>query len=359
MRKHRFISALALILVMVISLVACGGGNGGAKSNGSTEDSNANNTEITSELSKVVYLTPGTLGDNAFTDSVNSGIVKLAEDYSVQTTVIENSFDASKYSQSAEAAFQWGPNVVFCDAYGMEDLLKNYADQYTDINVVNLDFELKNDAKTISSITFIQEEGSFMAGVVAAIVTNSNLEYANGEKIVGVMGGQDIPIIQSFIHGFKQGVAFVDPEIEVVINFVGNFNDPTLGKQAAKQLYAQGADIIFQVAGLSGNGALEAAAEEKKYVIGVDSNQNPLYPGHVVTSMVKDLGGAVYDVYNKMLDGSYEKDYTYEYGLGKNGVYLAIDEYTEQILSKDILTQISEIEQKIVNGEIAVERYKA
>lgn len=354
---------LALFMALILMLTACGGGASPAGSAASTDpaasgESQAEGQSASAELGKVVYLTPGTLGDNAFSDSVNSGIIKIKEDYNAQTTVIENSFDASKYSQSVEAAFQWGPNVLFCDAYGMEDLLKNYADQYPDVNVVNLDFELKNDGQTISSVTFIQEEGAFMAGVAAAIVTTSDLEFANSEKIVGAMGGQDIPVIQSFIHGFKQGVAYVDPEIEVLVNFAGTFNDPSVGKQATKQLYAQGADIVFQIAGLTGNGALEAASEEGKYVIGVDSNQNPLYPGHVVTSMVKDLGGAVHDVYQKMLDGTYEKNHTYEYGIGPNGVYLAIDDFSKQILSEDMLKQISDIEQKIISGEIKVERYQ-
>ena len=172
------------------------------------------------------------------------------------------------------------------------------------------------------------------------------------------MGGQDIPVIRSFIHGFEQGVRYKDPEIQVITNFAGTFSDPAKGKQAAKQLFAQGADIVFQIAGLTGNGALEAAAEEGKYVIGVDSNQNPLYPGHVVTSMVKDLGGAVYDIYSKMVNGEYENNQVYEYGLGPNGVYLATDEYTKDILTEEMLAKIAEIEEKVIKGEIVVERYQ-
>lgn len=358
--------ALILLLTMAVLFSGCGNtqeessapeeSNAQEESN-VPEDSSAPEESAASELGKVIYLTPGTLGDNSFCDSVNSGLQQIAAEYNAETKVIENSFDSSKYSQSVEAAFQWGPDVLFTDAYGMEDLVKQYADQFPDTKVVNLDFELQNDNKTISSVTFIQEEGSFMAGVVAALVTTSDLEYANEDKVVGAMGGQDITVIRSFMDGFEQGVKYVDPEIEVVTNFAGSFSDPAKGKQATKQLYAKGADIVFQIAGVTGNGALEAASEEGKYVIGVDSNQNSLYPGHVVTSMVKDLGGAIYDVYNKMLTGEYTEDTVYEYGLGPNGVYLAIDEYTEAILTEEMLAEITAIQDKVISGEVVVERY--
>lgn len=338
---------LAMILMIALTLTACGSGNEEEKDNGTTDN----------EFGKVIYLTPGALGDNAFSDSVNTGVEKIKKEFDADAKVIENSFDSSKYGQSVEAAFQWGPDVIFTDAYGMEDLVKDYADQFPDTKVVNLDFVLQNAKKTISSVTFIQEEGAFMAGVTAALITESDLEFANSEKIVGAMGGEDIPVIQSFIHGFRQGVEFVNPEIQVITNFAGTFSDPSKGKQATKQLYAQGADVVFQIAGVTGNGALEAAFEENKYVIGVDSNQNSLYPGNVVTSVVKDLGGAIHEIYTMMLNGEFKENEVYEYGLGPNGMYLAIDEYSKDILTEEMLKTIADIEAKIVSGEVKVERY--
>lgn len=359
-QSSKFNIVLAVIMIAAVLLSACASAT--PTPSAAPADTSATTTEAAAPapqegFGKVIYVTPGTLGDNAFTDSVNTGIVKIAENHGAETKVIENSFDSSKYAQSVEAAFAWGPDVLYTDAYGMEDLIKQYADNNPEIKVVNLDFVLQNDKKTISSVTFIQEEGAFMAGVVAALVTTSDLEFANPEKVVGAMGGQDIWVIRSFMHGFEQGVKSVDPEIQVVTNFAGTFSDPAKGKAATKQLFAQGADIVFQIAGLTGNGALEAAAEDGKYVIGVDSNQNPLFPGHVVTSMVKDLGGAVYDVYSKMLDGSYAPDSVYEYGYGPNGVYLAIDDYTKQILTPELLQQVNDTEAKLINGEVKVERY--
>lgn len=306
---------------------------------------------------RVAYVTPGAMGDNGFCDSVATGMERIKEDYGAEIVYIENNNDASKYAESMEACFQWAPDVVFSEPYGFEELFEQYADDYPDVEMVCLDFTLENAQKTISSYTFISEEGAFLAGVTAALVTESDLPLANTDKTVGFVGGQDIPVIKGFLHGFEQGVKYVDPEIEVLVTYVGDFFDPVKGKTAAKQLYAQGADIIFQAAGTSGQGALEAANEEDKYVIGVDSNQNGLYPGHVVTSMVKDLGGAVYDTFALIESGEYERHHVYSKGAGPSGVYLAIDDYSKEILTDDIISSIDEAQDKIRSGEITVEQY--
>lgn len=344
MKKNKKFLSIIAMLTLSISITAC-------------SPSEQAGSKTDAEQKKVVYVTAGAMGDNGFTDSTVEGIKKIEEEFGVKTTVIENNNDSAKFSQSLEAAFQWNPDVVFADAYGFEELYAQYADKYPDVDVINLDFVLENTKDTLSSVTFINEEGSFLAGVLAAKVTTSNLELANGEKKVGFVGGNDIPVIRGFLHGFEQGVHFVDPEIEVVSTYVGDFFDPVKGKQAANQLYAQGVDIIFQAAGASGSGALEAAKESNKYVIGVDSNQNSIYPGFVVSSMVKDLGGAVYEIYEMIEDGTYVDGTHYVKGAGPAGVYLAIDDYSKDILPEEMIKEIDEIEEKIVSGEITIEKY--
>lgn len=344
MKKNKKVLSIIAMLTLSMSITAC-----------SPSKQAGSNTE--GDQKKVAYVTAGAMGDNGFTDSTVAGIKRIEEDFGAKTTVIENNNDSAKFSQSLEAAFQWNPDVIFADAYGFEELYAQYADKYPEVDVINLDFVLENNNKTLSSVTFINEEGSFLAGVLAAKVTTSNLDLANDAKKVGFVGGNDIPVIRSFLHGFKQGVHFVDPEIEVVSTFVGDFFDPVKGKQAANQLYAQGIDIIFQAAGASGSGALEAASESNKYVIGVDSNQNSIYPGFVVSSMVKDLDGAVYEIYEMIENGTYEDGKHYENGAGPAGVYLAIDDYSKEILPEEMINEISEIEEKIVSGEVTIERY--
>lgn len=350
----------ALLLAGAFVLSACGSTQS-AKQEQSGGDTDTTKTEAAENTAgkglKVAYVTPGATGDNGFCDSVARGLERIKNDFGAETTIIENNNDASKYAESLEACFQWQPDVVFSEPYGFEELYTQYADQYPDTKIVCLDFTLENTAKTISSYTFISEEGAFLAGVCAALVTESDLELANPEKIVGFVGGQDIPVIKGFYTGFEQGVKYIDPEIEIVSTYVGDFFDPVKGKTAAKQLYAQKADIIFQAAGTSGQGVLEAANEENAYAIGVDSNQNGLYPGHVVASMVKDLDGAVYDTFKLIAEGTYEENALYSKGAGPGGVYLAIDDYSKEILSQEIMDKIDDTSDKIVSGEIVVEKY--
>lgn len=352
MRKGKCIGTLLLAGALFLS--ACGSAKAPAAEAEKKQESAESQT---AEGMKVAYVTPGATGDNGFCDSVARGLARIETDFGAQTTIIENNNDASKYAESLEACFQWQPDVVFSEPYGFEELYTQYADKYPDTKIVCLDFTLENTQKTISSYTFISEEGAFLAGVCAAKVTESDLELANEEKKVGFVGGQDIPVIKGFYKGFEQGVKYVDPDIEILVTYVGDFFDPVKGKTAAKQLYAQGADIVFQAAGTSGQGVLEAAKEENRYAIGVDSNQNGLYPGHVVTSMVKDLDGAVYDTFKLIVDGTYEENKIYSKGAGPSGVYLAIDDNTKAIIPQEMVDEIEDIQNKIVAGEIKVERY--
>lgn len=346
MKKKKRVFGVAILIVLLM-LTGCNTNN-----NEKNIESNGQKSSL-----KVAYVTPGATGDNGFCDSVAAGLKRIEEDFGATTTIIENNNDASKYSESLEACFQWGPDIVFSEPYGFEELYTQYADKYPDTTIVCLDMELENTKKTISSYTFISEEGAFLAGVMAALITESDLELANEEKKVGFVGGNDIPVIKGFYKGFEQGVAYIDPEIEILSAYVGDFFDPIKGKTAAKQLYAQDVDIIFQAAGTSGQGVLEASSEENKYSIGVDSNQNGLYPGHVVASMVKDLDGAVYDTFKLIINGEYEKDHLYTKGAGESGVYLAIDDYTKEIVPQTIIDQVLEIQEKIVSGEIKIEKY--
>lgn len=341
------LSLMSLLLVFSILLCACG----------NTADTTTPESENAEEPLRVAFVTWESQGDNGFCDSCVSGVKRIAEEYGCEYTILEAGGDTSKYTQIVDTCFQWGPDVVFASCNGFEEQLCKYADENPDIKIVNIDTILDNSNKTIASVQFVQEEGSFMAGVVAALVTEGELEYSNEDKVVGAVGGMDIAVIRSFIYGYEQGVAYVDPEITVETVYCGDFMDPVLGKQAANQLYAKGCDIVYQIAGVSGDGVLEAAGENQKYAIGVNSNQNGNVPGYVVTSMVKDCGGAIYDIFTKIEDGSYVPGEHYRYYYGEGGTFIAIDDYTESILTPEMMQFVSETEEKLKAGEIEVELY--
>lgn len=305
---------------------------------------------------RVAYVINGSLGDQSFYDSGHAGIVQLENEFGVEARVLECNFDPSLYYPSLMTAARWA-DVIFVISYGFEEELKEIASMFPNKIWVNIDTVVQDENGIISSVDFREEEGAFMAGVVAAMVTESDLPGTNPEKIIGAVGGDDDIVIRAFMYGYEQGAHFIDPEVEVKVVYAGTWDDPAKGKQAALQLYSQGADIVFQVAALTGSGVLQAAEEVGKYAIGVDSNQNGLAPGHVVTSDLKEVGKSIYSVYKMIVDGTFEKGKVYSFGVKEGMVGLAIDEYTHQILTEEMISRVVEIQQKVANGEITVQTY--
>ena len=162
------------------------------------------NSNDKKDVKKVVYVTAGALGDNGFSDSTARGLEKIKKEFGAETRVIENNNDSALFAQSLEAAFAWKPDVVFADAYGFEELYSQYADKNPDVDIINLDFVIDN--KNITSVTYVNEEGAYLAGVLAAKVSQSDLEKVKNKNRVGFVGGNDIPVIRSFYYGFEQGV---------------------------------------------------------------------------------------------------------------------------------------------------------
>jgi basic membrane protein A len=308
------------------------------------------------EAQRVVYLINGALGDNAFYDSGQAGIDQLTEEYDVETRTIETNFDAGQYEPALEAAVTYA-DVIFVISYGFEDQLREIADRNPDKIFVNIDTVVENEADTITSVDFIEEESAYLTGVVAGLTTlETALPGINEAKIIGAVGGDVDPVINAFIFAYTNGAHAVDPEIAVESVFLGTWEDTAKGKQAALQLYDQGADIVFQIAAAAGLGVLQAAAERDLYAIGVDTNQNDLEPGHVVASDLKDVGRAITDVYATIADGSYAPGQVLEYGLESGAVDVTF-EAQEQVLPQSIIDRVDEVRQQVISGELTIERY--
>ncbi|WP_324717187.1 BMP family ABC transporter substrate-binding protein [Carboxydochorda subterranea] len=307
---------------------------------------------------RVAYVINGSLGDQSFYDSGYEGLKRIEKEFGVETRVVEAKFTPSLYYPSLQQAARWA-DVVFVISYGMEDQLQQIADQNPNKVFVNVDTVVTNSKKTISSIDFRESEGAFMAGVVAAMMTTyTKLPGINPQKVIGAVGGDDDPVIRDFVYGYEQGAHYVDPEVKVQTVYVGSWDDPVKGKQAALQLFAQGADVVFNIAALTGVGVLQAAREAGKYAIGVDTNQNGLEPGHVLTSDIKDVGGSMYQVFRMIRDGTYKPGTVYSFGLKERAVGLAIDDHSRQLIPAGYLQRIEAIRQKVISGEIEVKPYR-
>lgn len=340
-------STLAVAIALVLTLAAC------APARAPSTPSTSANT-----FGRVVYLINGALGDNAFYDSGQQGIDAIKEKYGVETRTIEAQFDAGKYQPSLDAAVQFA-DVIFVISYGFEDQLKQAADKYPDKIFVNIDFTLQNDKNTITSVDFVEEEGAYLAGVVAALATtDTRLPGINPDRIIGAVGGDVDPVIASFIFAYKNGAQSIDPDIQVLEKSLGGvWDDPAKGKEAALQLFDQKADVVFQIAAASGLGVLQAARERGLYAIGVDTNQNNLEPGHVIASDIKNVGRAIEEVYESIRNGTYKPGAVLEYGIKQGGVDIVL-ESKQPVLPQDIQDKVLEIRQQIIDGALTIERYQ-
>lgn len=306
---------------------------------------------------RVVYLINGALGDNAFYDSGKLGLDNIAQQYGLETRVIEANYDAAKYEPGLTAAVEFA-EVVFVISYGFEDQLKAIADENPDKIIVNLDTVVQNSKSTITSVDYIEEEAAYLAGVTAALVTtDTSIKGVNADKVIGAVTGDIDPVISAFTFAYENGAKSIDSGIQVEVKSLGGvWDDPAKGKEATLQLYDQQADVVFQIAAASGLGVLQAAKERGLYAIGVDTNQNDIEPGFVAGSMVKNVGDSIERIYATIADGTYKPGQVLEYGLAQNGVDMVFEAQIK-VLPQASIDRVLAIRKEIIDGTLKVERY--
>jgi len=252
-------------------------------------------------------------------------------------------------------------DLIIGVGFAQSPIMANVARDYPNIKFAIVDgVIMEDDGKTpksnVASLVFREHEGSYLVGMIAASKSKTG--------VLGFLGGMDIPLIHRFETGFKEGAQSVNPKIVVIPNYVGvtdgAWNNPGKGKELSLSQIEKGADVIFTAAGNSGLGAFDAVeqygktnGEANKFVIGVDSNQNGVKPGFVLTSMVKRVDNAVYDVVKEVLGGAFKGGF-HTFGLDKDGVAYAMDDNNKALISQDIITKVEEARKKITAGEIKV-----
>jgi basic membrane protein A len=256
-------------------------------------------------IKNAVYYINGTLGDKGFFDSAQAGFQKAGKELGITVKTVEggnNQADWAAGLESLIAAKKY--DVVLAGTSQMIDIVKDLAKRYPDQKFIFFDDIIK-DVPNVYSMLYSQSEGSFLVGAFAALVTTSTeLKGANPDKVIGFVGGMDVPIINDFKAGYEQGAQYIDKDVKVVSSYIGDFaNAPKAKELTLAQYKTQKADIVYQVAGGAGLGILEAGNEVGKYSIGVDANQNPLYPGSVLTSMLKNIDASVFRAFELMNKG--------------------------------------------------------
>ena len=319
---------------------------------------------------KVVHLVNGVLGDKSFFDSADAGMKKAAQDFGIEVKTIEAGIDPALWQPALDdAAANEDYDILIVGTSQMGEFLQAVAPKYPDKKFFIYDMSVDYAAcgagcKNVYSMTYKQNEGSYLAGLYAGLMTQQKMDGLSAEKVIGVVGGQDIPVINDFIVGYKQGAkdAGLDPEANVIVQYAGSWNDPAKGKEITKAMYQQGADIVFQVAGGTGVGVFEAAQEDSHYAIGVDSDQatiieatNPDQAKRILTSMMKNVGDSLYRAIKLHLAGTLPYGKSEGLGIAAGGVGLAYNKYYDQYTPADVKAKIAQAQKDVIAGKIKID----
>ncbi|WP_191602021.1 BMP family lipoprotein [Marinomonas algicola] len=296
----------------------------------------------------VVYDQAGKF-DKSFNEGVYNGITKFTKDSGIQVREFEPKNEAQT-EQGLRRLAKRGHSPIVAVGFSMASALERVAKDFPDLNFTIIDMVV--DLPNVQSIVFKEHEGSFLVGALAALKSETGK--------VGFIGGMDIPLIRRFSCGYEQGAKYVTADATVFQNMTGStpsaFNDPTKGAELAKSQFSQGADVVFAAAGGTGIGVYQAAKDEGKWAIGVDSNQNHLQPGTMLTSMVKRVDLAAYNTYDQAVNGTWAPGVTV-LGLAESGVDWALDDNNASLVDAEMKAKIEAIRADIVSGKVSVHDY--
>ena len=371
----RKVVSVMLAAAMCASMTACGGGSSapaeskaetqapaaeGGEAQAPAEGEEAKEGGNSGAAVRVCVVYTGNLGDKSYNDSCNMGAQKAVEDFGIELKSLEGT-TAEEWEANLVAACEEGYDLIIGASSNIADYITEHGPNYPDTKFAVIDTTV--DLPNVESISFAQNQGSFLAGAAAALFTQkTDIKNVNEEHIIGWVGGMDIPVLHDFYTGYEQGAKYVDPDIQILQAFAGTWTDPLKGKELTLAQYEQGADIVMNVASGTGVGILEAAKEADKYAIGVDLDQDNDQPGHVLTSMVKRVDNACYLVIESVVNGTFEGGSTKYLSLTEGGVSLTDFSVMKEALGdqfpQDIVDTCEELAEKIKSGEIVVENYE-
>lgn len=295
----------------------------------------------------------GGKGDKSFNDSAYRGLLHAADQFDVEHTEFEPGQDADRETGLRKLA-QAKYDVIIGVGFLFSDAMRKVATDYPDVKFACVDFDARPGEvlpENLAGLRFREEEGSFLVGVLAGLFSETGR--------LGFVGGMDIPLIHKFEAGYVAGAKYANPAASVTVAYAGTspqaFADPAKGKELALLQFGRGADVIYHAAGSTGNGVIEAARETNRQAIGVDSNQNYMAPGNVLTSMVKRVDNAVFMTVKSVVDGQFQGGLR-EFGLADDGISYAVDEYNEALLTEEMLATVEEARQAIIDGTVSVPR---
>jgi basic membrane protein A and related proteins len=288
------------------------------------------------------------LGDRSFNDMMNQGMIRAEKELGVKVNVIQPK-SISEFKSTLSRAAELGFDVIIGSSFDMIQPMQEVAAQYPNQKFGLVDVGADPIAPNVVSTVTKDWEGSFLVGVIAAKTTKTG--------VIGFVGGKDIPIIHRFYLGYYYGAKTVNPKVTVLESYSGTFTDPAAGKEYTLALVNKKSDINFAVAGATSAGVIDAAKQSKTFAIGVDSNQNYLAPGSVLTSMVKRVDNQAFDIIKLVTDGKFKGGVVVNYGLREAGVDYAMDENNKGLISDATLKLAEQYRKKVMSGEIVVPNF--
>ena len=333
---------VSLIVALASVAVGCGGSSGGGGG---------------SNVRPAMVADIGGLGDQSFNDSAHAGLMRAQKELGMKTETLESSAPTDyvdNLTQLAESGF----NPVYAVGFLQTDAVNEVAPQYPDTNFAIIDSVVK--PKNAASIVFREQEGSYLAGVVAGLMTQEDTPYTNpDDKVIGFLGGQQSELIGKFQAGYEAGVESVCPDCKVLVQYAGStpdaFNDPARGKEISLQQINQGADIIYHASGATGAGLFDAAKEKHIFAIGVDADQAKLFPeAPILTSVVKRVDNAVFQTIQEADEDKFPGGEVVEFGLDDKGISLAPFGRFEEDVPQNVKDEVDKAQQGIIAGDIKV-----
>jgi len=289
-----------------------------------------------------------------FDKSFNQAAYDGAERFKKATGIKYREFEVTSPAQREQAIRNMarrGATIVVGIGFAQQAGLEKVAKEFPDTNFAFIDAVV--DLPNVRSIVFKEHEGSFLVGMAAAMASKTGK--------VGFVGGMDIPLIRNFAAGYAEGAKYVNPNIEVIQNMTGTtpaaWNDPGKGAELARSQFGRGADVVYAAAGGTGVGVYQAAVDDGKLAIGVDSNQNYLHPGSMLTSMLKRVDVAVESAFQDAKDGKFTAGIL-SLGVAEDGVGWALDEHNRSLITSEMEAKIEQARKDIISGKIKVNGYQ-
>ena len=380
--KKKFLCGAAVMAMTASMLFGCAGDSaeettaagketsaeaGTEKETEAKEDAEKKETEAASgEKVKVTLLVTGSFGDKAFNDSAQAGMKKIESEMGdqVEVEMIEMGSDKTKFEGSMLDAAESDADTIITGLWDMKEITEQVAQEFPEKKFIIFDTDVDytlGDLSNVYSMSYKQNEGAFLAGVLAASVTSSDMEFANEDAVIGFVGAKDTAaVINDSAVGYIEGAQFVNPDIKVLVSYVGSYVDSATAKELALTQYSSGADCVFVAAGPASVGVIEAGAESQKYVIGVDSDQALAYEGkdeanYIISSAIKGVGDSLFSSIERAQAGELPYGEHETLGLAEGAVGLADNEIYNTVVPEDVRTAVDGAKEKLLAGEVTVD----